>query len=36
MSARTTHQIEGYIKTTKAHYPDRKIVPVYMKTMNAS
>ena len=31
-----SNQIERYIETAEKKYPDRKIVPVYMKTMNAS
>ena len=29
-------QIDRYIETAKKHYPNRKIVPVYMKTGNTS
>ena len=29
-------QIERYIETAKKHYPNREIVPVYVKTGNAS
>ena len=31
-----SNQIERYIETAKKKYPNRKIVPVYMKTGNAS
>ena len=31
-----SNQIESYIETAKKHYPNRTIVPVYMKTGNAS
>ena len=31
-----SNQIERYIETAKKKYPNREIVPVYMKTMNAS
>ncbi|MCY4427033.1 MAG: PD-(D/E)XK nuclease family protein [Halieaceae bacterium] len=31
-----SNQIEHYIKVAEEHYPNRKIVPVYMKTGNAS
>ena len=31
-----SNQIERYTETTKKHYPNRKIVPVYVKTGNAS
>ena len=31
-----SNQIERYIETTKKHYPNRRIVPVYVKTGNAS
>ena len=31
-----SNQIERYIETAEKKYPNRKVVPVYMKTMNAS
>ena len=31
-----SNQIERYIETAEEHYPNRKIVPVYVKTGNAS
>ena len=31
-----SNQIERYIETAEKHHPNRKIVPVYMKTGNAS
>ena len=31
-----SNQIERYIETAEKHYPNRQIVPVYMKTGNAS
>ena len=31
-----SNQIKRYIETAEKKYPNRKIVPVYMKTMNAS